>query len=128
MTRWLALLALLLSIGTVAGYMVLLNALVPVHPAVYLVALGLAVLIAGVAVWRARGGVTITALVVSVLLFGLAGYFNFVIARVPHAPSALAVGRAAPDFTLPDVGGRAVTLSEYRGKKPVLLVFYRGYW
>ena len=29
MTRWLALLALLLSIGTVAGYMVLLNALVP---------------------------------------------------------------------------------------------------
>jgi cytochrome oxidase Cu insertion factor (SCO1/SenC/PrrC family) len=108
--------------------MTLLNALVPVHPAWYLSTLGLAVLIAAVAVWRRRGGVTVTALVISVLLFGLAGYFNFVIARVPAAPSAFVVGRPAPDFTLPDAGGRQVTLSEYRGKKAVLLVFYRGYW
>jgi hypothetical protein len=128
MTRLLALIALLLSIGTVVGYMALLHALVPVHPAWYLSALGLAVLIAATAVWRRRGSVTVTALVISVLLLGLAGYFNFVIARVPDTPSALVVGRPAPDFTLPDAGGRRVTLSEYHGKKPVLLVFYRGYW
>ena len=128
MTRWLALLAVLLSIGTVAGYMVLVNALVTVHPFWYLCGLGLAVLIAAYAVWRRRGGVTVTALVFSVLLLGLAGYFNFVIARVPDTPSALVVGRPAPDFTLPDSAGRQVTLSDYRGKKPVLLVFYRGYW
>ena len=71
---------------------------------------------------------TVTALVISVLMLGLAGYFNFVMARVPDTLSALVVGRPAPDFTLPDSAGRQVTLSDYRGKKPVLLVFYRGYW
>ena len=128
MTRWLALVALLLSIGTVVGYMTLLNALVTVRPVWYLSVLALAVLIAAYAVWRRRGGVTVTALVISVLMLGLAGYFNFVMARVPDTLSALVVGRPAPDFTLPDSAGRQVTLSDYRGKKPVLLVFYRGYW
>lgn len=40
----------------------------------------------------------------------------------------LAVGEVAPDFTLSDERGRKVTLSEARGKAPVVLVFYRGYW
>lgn len=40
----------------------------------------------------------------------------------------VAVGEAAPDFTLKDEEGRAVTLSAARGKTPVVLVFYRGYW
>ncbi len=34
----------------------------------------------------------------------------------------------APDFTLEDQDGKPVTLSDYRGKKTVVLVFYRGYW
>ena len=38
------------------------------------------------------------------------------------------VGSASPDFTLEDVEGRRVTLSSFRGKKKVVLVFYRGYW
>ena len=42
--------------------------------------------------------------------------------------SPIAVGEVAPDFTLEDQGGRKVTLSEARGKQPVVLVFYRGYW
>jgi peroxiredoxin len=29
---------------------------------------------------------------------------------------------------LPNAAGRAVSLADYRGKKPVVLVFYRGYW
>lgn len=37
-------------------------------------------------------------------------------------------GDAAPDFTLEDQDGRPVTLSDYQGKKTVVLVFYRGYW
>jgi cytochrome oxidase Cu insertion factor (SCO1/SenC/PrrC family) len=37
-------------------------------------------------------------------------------------------GDTAPDFTLEDQDGRTVTLSDYRGKKTVVLVFYRGYW
>lgn len=38
------------------------------------------------------------------------------------------VGEAAPDFVLEDQDGKPVQLSAYRGKKSVVLVFYRGYW
>lgn len=40
----------------------------------------------------------------------------------------VAVGAMAPDFTLAKFGGGTVTLSSMRGKKNVVLVFYRGYW
>ena len=40
----------------------------------------------------------------------------------------VAVGKVAPDFTLADQSGQKVTLSDARGKSPVVLVFYRGYW
>lgn len=40
----------------------------------------------------------------------------------------VAVGEVAPDFTLEDQNGQKVTLSDARGKSPVVLVFYRGYW
>lgn len=32
----------------------------------------------------------------------------------------------APDFALADVNGRPVRLSDYRGKKHVVLIFNRG--
>lgn len=38
------------------------------------------------------------------------------------------VGQAAPDFALENVDGKTINLSEFRGKKAVVLVFYRGYW
>jgi cytochrome oxidase Cu insertion factor (SCO1/SenC/PrrC family) len=38
------------------------------------------------------------------------------------------VGQSAPDFTLEDVDGKNISLSDFRGKKSVVLVFYRGYW
>jgi len=37
-------------------------------------------------------------------------------------------GETAPNFTLADEEGRTVQLSAARGKSPVVLVFYRGYW
>jgi len=40
----------------------------------------------------------------------------------------VAVAEVAPDFTLEDQSGHKVTLSDARGKSPVVLVFYRGYW
>lgn len=40
----------------------------------------------------------------------------------------LGVGDVAPDFTLEDQNKNSVTLSDARGKSPVVLVFYRGYW
>ncbi len=42
--------------------------------------------------------------------------------------TSVAVGEMAPDFTLENHQGSKVTLSEARGKSPVVLVFYRGYW
>lgn len=38
------------------------------------------------------------------------------------------VGQPAPDFTLENLGGTKITLSDFRGKKNVVLVFYRGHW
>jgi cytochrome oxidase Cu insertion factor (SCO1/SenC/PrrC family) len=38
------------------------------------------------------------------------------------------VGGPAPDFTLEDEKGTPTTLSQFRGKKNVVLVFYRGHW
>jgi cytochrome oxidase Cu insertion factor (SCO1/SenC/PrrC family) len=38
------------------------------------------------------------------------------------------VGQPAPDFSLEDANGKTITLSEFRDKKTVVLVFYRGYW
>ncbi len=38
------------------------------------------------------------------------------------------VGDLAPDFSARSLSGDAVTLSDFRGKKNVILVFYRGYW
>jgi cytochrome oxidase Cu insertion factor (SCO1/SenC/PrrC family) len=41
------------------------------------------------------------------------------------APSThLKVGDPAPDFTLPDQNNRPVRLSDFRGKKNVVLAFY----
>jgi peroxiredoxin Q/BCP len=43
----------------------------------------------------------------------------------PAAPKThLKVGDAAPDFTLTDTTGKPVKLSEYKGKKNVVLAFY----
>ena len=40
----------------------------------------------------------------------------------------VAVGGEAPDFALASLTGDTVTLSEFRGSKNVVLVFYRGHW
>ena len=38
--------------------------------------------------------------------------------------AALKVGEKAPDFTLPDQTGKQVKLSDFMGKKNVVLAFY----
>jgi cytochrome oxidase Cu insertion factor (SCO1/SenC/PrrC family) len=46
----------------------------------------------------------------------------------PTDTGRVALGAAAPDFTLQALDGRRITLSEYRGRMDVVLVFYRGHW
>lgn len=38
------------------------------------------------------------------------------------------VGDFAPDFTLETQDGSTIALSDFRNKKDVILVFYRGHW
>lgn len=40
----------------------------------------------------------------------------------------VSVGDAAPDFTLPSVGGEPVTLSQFRGTKNVVISFVPAAW
>ena len=43
----------------------------------------------------------------------------------PAPPSThLKVGQPAPDFSLMDTGGKEVKLSDFKGKKNVVLAFY----
>jgi len=44
------------------------------------------------------------------------------------AEKALKEGAQAPDFTLPDARGLAVTLSHLLAQGPVVITFYRGEW
>ena len=46
----------------------------------------------------------------------------------PADLNRIQAGQPAPDFTLESLEGRPVMLSDFRGKKRVVLVFYRGHW
>lgn len=43
-------------------------------------------------------------------------------------PSLITPGELAPDFELEDVNGNRVRLSSFRGKKPIVLAFLRGFF
>ena len=58
----------------------------------------------------------------------LAALANATTAQTQTVAKPVGVGQAAPDFSLVDHHGKKVTLSEWKGKSPVVLVFYRGYW
>jgi len=45
-------------------------------------------------------------------------------ARPPAPKTHLKVGDAAPDFTLPSTDDKTYTLSDFKGKKNVVLAFY----
>lgn len=46
----------------------------------------------------------------------------------PTELTRVAVGSPAPDFSLETLSGDTVTLSSFRGRQNVILVFYRGHW
>lgn len=59
-------------------------------------------------------------LVALLIIFSIAAH-----AQQPIAPKThLRVGQPAPDFTLPDTEGKDIKLSDFKGKKNVVLAFY----
>lgn len=46
---------------------------------------------------------------------------------MPIEPKLVPVGSLAPDFTLPTIDGQTLTLSGFRGRSCVVLVFLRGF-
>ena len=126
----LAVVSLLLAVAAPVAYILLIR--VPTvrnHPGAYVAAFTVALALAVLALVRGCGRrwPAWIALGVSALLLAGGTWFDLVVARVPMTPTVLRVGERPPDFTLPDAEGRPVSLAQFRGK-PVVLVFYRGYW
>ncbi len=46
----------------------------------------------------------------------------------PTEIDRVAVGTEVPDFSLTAMNDDTLTLSDFRGQKDVVLVFYRGHW
>ncbi|HKO97492.1 MAG TPA: hypothetical protein VJU86_10890 [Pyrinomonadaceae bacterium] len=75
---------------------------------------------------------------VSIAIMGLFLFSILIAARwLPASAGAPKVGERAPEFTLADMSGKTISLTELlttpiaaNGAKPkgVLLIFYRGYW
>ena len=49
---------------------------------------------------------------------------GFLLAQFNPPKTHLKVGDEAPDFTLPSTSGQPVKLSDFRGKKTVVLAFF----
>ena len=91
---------------------------------------------------RYRGKITGAILTAASMV--VAGFFVFLVffasGRLPESHGAPRVGQKAPDFTLPDINGKPVSLTELLSQaqasasdksghpRSVLLIFYRGYW
>lgn len=125
----LAALSVLVALGSLGAYVLLFRvAAVRNHPEGYVVGFAAATALAGLALARSRRWPAWLALGLSAVLLAGGAWVNLVVARVPTTPTALRAGEQPPDFTLPDATDRPVSLADYRGRKPVVLVFYRGYW
>jgi peroxiredoxin len=66
----------------------------------------------------------VTAFMALFLLLGLAGQFSAAAQEETIAKTNLKVGDVAPDFTLTSNKWEKVKLSDFRGKKNVILAFY----
>jgi len=124
-----AIVGTVLVFGGAISYMLLLdNAWIrsTTLPNIVLIVVGMA--LCGWAIVKKPGKITLACGVLGGL-GGLAFIFAmFVAFSLPPPPDATGLDAAATSFSLPNQDGRQVSLSSFRGKGPVLLVFYRGHW
>ena len=71
--------------------------------------------------------------VLGVLVFAFFSYIVFYeLKQLPASIGAPHVGQKAPDFSLPDQGGKAVALADLISapakSRGAVLIFYRGFW
>jgi peroxiredoxin (alkyl hydroperoxide reductase subunit C) len=83
--------------------------------------------------WRKYFGVAIVLLLTATAAFGASAQFKGKIyssgVLTPiDSETNLKVGMEAPDFTLPSVSGGEISLSQYRGKKNVVISFVPAAW
>jgi hypothetical protein len=138
--NWYAIAGLLFGLGGIVAYFALILTHDPsLHrrlewPVFNLLSIGVGLLLSCVGAYRAlrrahRG--VILAPLAALLNFAFAGFFSWWLFlysfQLPPAAAAPAVGAVAPDFALMDEKGHPVTLSSFRGK-PLVLLFYRGFW
>ena len=123
----LALAALLVVSGTLAWYYPKIkNVTAPLRPWREQTLMGLALVLAGSAVWLHPGLIAYVSGGIAVLLAGLFLLLTFT-SGLPNQPPLVAVGELAPDFGALDADGNEFRLSQLRGS-PVLLKFFRGHW
>lgn len=86
----------------------------------------------GLGVWaavRAGGGWPTWVAASSVAMTGFFTFAFVVMFRLPSSPATgTEVGDPAPDFAVANQEGQPISLFDFRGRGPVLLVFYRGFW
>ncbi len=124
-----ALVGMLITVAGGASYYLLLD--VPwirsrAIPNIAAVLLGLG--LCGYALVQRRSKGVIAASAVGGLIGVVFLLSYFVLMKLPAPTTTLSPAATAPDFTLPNHRGQQVTLSSWRGRGPVLLVFYRGFW
>jgi peroxiredoxin len=81
--------------------------------------------------WKSLAGTVVLAVAVSTQATAQATAMLGPVDGKDMAPTDIervAVGTRAPDFTLARIGGGTTTLSSFRGRKNVVVVFYRGHW
>src|SRR5215813_4278426 len=79
---------------------------------------------------RPKGGVHVIGMFTRTCLLIIAASALCAVGVSPQTPRSapITVGEIAPDFALGDHHGQKHSLSESRSRRPVVLVFYRGYW
>jgi len=127
--RQLAWAGLALSVlGGISYFAVIGGLLMRANAVPFAIVTGIGLLLTTVAVVQRRSKLTIATAIPSYLV-GVGFLLSvFVLMKLPPAQQELAVGNTPPPLTLPDQDGQPVSLADFRGKGPVLLVFYRGHW